>query len=374
MNEISVWAMKIDYVCDKEGSMTGLSRYAYSLYKELRRREDIRIVHVSPSRLGSLRLLGPLRKYIKSMQQKGDIVHFTSQTVFYPLIFRRYSNTVITVHDLVELSAFNSFDDNPRLRFSFIDKMINRWAMKKLSKADRLIAISKHTKKDIRRYIDYPEDRIDVVHYGVDHDKFRRLYADGLSRAALKGFSWKDGKKSILYVGSEHPRKNFMLLLKAFNELRKKIDARLIKVGEHEWKKGREEADRFIRKNGLEKHVIFAGYVGGNLPKYYNAADLFVFPSLYEGFGLPPLEAMACGCPVICSDQTSLPEVVGNGALMFNPRSKDAVRKLANKMFMVLTDDKLSEELAVKGIERAKHFTWAKCAEETIRSYKKIII
>ena len=121
---------------------------------------------------------------------------------------------------------------------------------------------------------------------------------------------------------------------------------------------------------GLEREVIFAGYVDEDeLPAWYNAADLFVYPSLYEGFGLPPLEAMACGCPVITSNTSSLPEVVGDAGIMVDPHDVDA---LADAMERVLTDESLREDMRRRGLERAKRFSWQRSAREMWDIYEEV--
>lgn len=122
--------------------------------------------------------------------------------------------------------------------------------------------------------------------------------------------------------------------------------------------------------HNLQNDVIFTGYVlDGDLPALYNAADLFVYPSLYEDFGLPPLEAIACGTPVITSNTSSLPEVVGDAGIMVDPHDVD---RLADAMYKVLTNDGLREDMIKKGLERAKMFGWEKCARETLEVYEEV--
>lgn len=141
----------------------------------------------------------------------------------------------------------------------------------------------------------------------------------------------------------------------------------MLKIGNPQWPKAREKLEKLIKELNLKEDVIFLGYVPTEeLPKFYNAADLFVYPSLYAGFGLPPLEAMACGTPVITSNLSSLPEVVGNAGIMINPYDKN---QLVKAMYKVLTDKNLRENLIKKGLERAKIFNWEKAARETLRVY-----
>ncbi|WP_243685214.1 glycosyltransferase family 4 protein [Methanosarcina barkeri] len=150
--------------------------------------------------------------------------------------------------------------------------------------------------------------------------------------------------------------------------MKKKLpDIVLLKIGTPQVPGAREKLIELIEMLGIEKEVVFVGYVSENdLTKYYNAADLFVFPSLYEGFGLPPLEAMACGTPVITSNLTSLPEVVGDSAITIDPYDVNA---FAEAMYNLLTDEKLREQMINKGLKRAQLFNWEKSAEKKRLKY-----
>jgi len=148
------------------------------------------------------------------------------------------------------------------------------------------------------------------------------------------------------------------------------VKSKLILIGSLGY--GSEEILKTVEELGLSKHVIFLGYVPDqDLIKFYNTADLFVFPSLYEGFGLPPLEAMACGCPVITSNTSSLPEVVGNAGFTLDPVDYDS---FAEAMYQILTSETLKNEMRDKSLERAKMFTWDKTASETWKVYEQVFI
>jgi glycosyltransferase involved in cell wall biosynthesis len=152
-------------------------------------------------------------------------------------------------------------------------------------------------------------------------------------------------------------------LIKAFYKLKKKLpDAKIVKVGRPGSRVGRKGLLKLIDNLELQNDITFIDYVPETeLPRYYNSADLFVFPSAYEGFGLPPLEAMACGVPVIASNAASLPEVVGGACVMKNPQDVDG---FAKAMYSVLTDDGLRENMIKKGLKRARLFSWQKTAEK----------
>nr|MQY55010.1 glycosyltransferase [Dehalococcoidia bacterium] len=183
------------------------------------------------------------------------------------------------------------------------------------------------------------------------------------------------GYPYILFVGSEHPRKNLSTLLTAFKKLKggKQFrDLKLVKVG----RAGGLEADfrgqtmKVVAALDLHREVVFTEFVPEEeLPVYYFNAECFVFPSLYEGFGFPPLEAMACGCPVVTSNTSSLPEVVGDAAIMVDPYDVDG---LTNAMREVLTNDGLREAMIEKGLAQAKKFSWDKTAEKTLEVYERL--
>ncbi len=179
-------------------------------------------------------------------------------------------------------------------------------------------------------------------------------------------------QKIVLYVGSETQRQNVPILIKAFSKLRKRIpNVKLVKIGESQSSDGREKVLKLINDLNIQNDVVFTGYISEeDMPKWYNAADVFVYPCEYAGFGLPPLEAMACGTPVITSNTTSLPEVVGDAGILINPQD---IELMVNMMYKILTDNELSEELSKKGIERSKLFNWnesAKLTQEVYNSFK----
>jgi len=269
---------------------------------------------------------------------------------------------IITVHDLIryfDLKGFVTFIHRPNLR----DRFYLNLDYKGIKKATRIIAVSQTTKNDLIRYLGIPDERISVVYEGIDHRLFlpvpHRIY----------------DTPYILFVGSEHPQKNLTGLVKAFNQLKGEPrfkELKLVKVG----KAGGQEADfrgqtmEVVSALGLVGEVIFTDFVSeADLPAYYSGAEVFVLPSLYEGFGFPVLEAMACGCPVVTSNTSSLPEVVGEAGIMVNPDDTDS---LAEAMRQVLTDSKLRKEMVRKGLEQANKFSWEKVARETLEVYNQV--
>jgi len=170
----------------------------------------------------------------------------------------------------------------------------------------------------------------------------------------------------VLFVGTLEPRKNLSLLIRALSMIKTKIP--LVMVGWRGW--GRSEWLEEIRAHGLAERVFLAGYVDeATLVSLYSGASVFVYPSLYEGFGLPILEAMACGCPVICSNVSSLPEVAGDAALLIDPQSPE---ELSHALDKVLTDSELRKQMVVRGLKRVRRFTWQETAARTLDVFARV--
>jgi len=302
----------------------------------------------------------PLRKTIgnniilsrKLRNHDFDIVHDLAQIS--PFLFRSPSKKILTIHDLTPIL----FPETYGLIHVFLQKYVLPMTLKNV---DMIITVSKNTKQDVIKYLKIPEEKITVIHNGVD-GRFKPL-------KNVNDIKEKYDIKSpfILYVGTLEPRKNIPTLIKAFYIIKNKgIKHMLVIAGGKGWKY--EAVYKTVKELNLSKSVLFLGYVPDeDLPKLYNAADLFVYPSLYEGFGLPPLEAMACGCPVITSNTSSLPEVVGDAGIMVDPYD---VVKMANVLHEVLSNEGLREDMIKKCLERARMFSWKKCAEETLKVYK----
>lgn len=287
--------------------------------------------------------------------QKLDIIHNPAQV---PTLFKIWQKSVITVHDI---TPFLYPEKHPFSR-SFVNRLFFPITLKF---ANKIIAVSENTKKDLISYFGTPENKIKVIPNGVDKS-FQLLDYEDIDKVKNK-YSLRF--PFILYVGTLEPRKNIPSLIMAFNKLKeKKITHRLVIAGKKGWKY--KDIFKIISKLNLQNDIIFTGYVSDeDLPGLYNAADLFVYPSIYEGFGLPPLEAMACGTPVITSNTSSLPEVVGNAGIMIDPLD---IESFAESMYKVISNEDLKIKMRKKGLERAKLFSWEKCAKEVMDTYQKI--
>ena len=292
---------------------------------------------------------------VKSKVKNGNVKHIVYQNLAYLLNLVDLEKTIVTCHDLIPWVYEKD-------RSPFWKANING-----LKKADRIITVSSFSKNEIINHLKYPADKIHVIPNAVDHS----IYYKNPDKTILNRLNIARDDPIILYVGSEEPRQNVDKLIKAFAKLKNKIpNAKIIKIGDSNLLGTREKLFKLINELNLQKDVIFAGSVPEKeLPQWYNAADLLVYPCDYAGFGLPPLEAMACGTPVITSNTTSLPEVVGDAGIMIDPAD---INKLSQEIYSVLTDKDLQKDMSKKGLKRASRFNWDKSASETLEIYEKM--
>jgi glycosyltransferase involved in cell wall biosynthesis len=283
-----------------------------------------------------------------------------------PIFPIRARKRLVTIHDVFHLAYFNSLTLTQKI---YAKILIN--AAVRLS--DKIITVSEFSKREIVKHTGVAERKIRVIHNGIDG---QRLHVVEKS-ASLKAVKEKYGlpEQFILFVGNVKPHKNVVRLLLAFDRMLRKgfHDYGLVIVGQRQgFITGDKEVFRILEESpSVKKRTVFSGYVADeDLPAFYNLASLFVCPSLYEGFGLPPLEAMACGCPVVVSNVASLPEVCGDAAYYVDPYS---VESIAEGIEKVLTDEDLRGELVRRGLERAKLFTWEKSAKEHMRVFGEVV-
>jgi glycosyltransferase involved in cell wall biosynthesis len=270
--------------------------------------------------------------------------------------------TVLTVHDI-------SFEYSPQFF-----RPVHRWGLKTLvprsiRRAERVLVVSQWLKESIVSLYGTPANKISVTPLAVSEHFTPQDIAS--SRAYLaRQFGIQ--QPFLLYVGNIVPGKNVEGLLRAFSQLRKKADLpqrKLVVVGPKLWGYGSLSA--LIDQMGLQNEVIFPGYIPQRiLPYFYSACDAFVFPSFSETFGLPVLEAMSCGAPVVASARGALPEVCGDAALLVNP---DSPEEIANSLYQVLHDPELSVDLRRRGRERSAAFSWETTAARTLAAYHQVM-
>ncbi len=276
-----------------------------------------------------------------------------------PYLRSKKTKTVVTIHDL----AFKFFPEHYPAGHVRRLNMFTDYAARR---ADRLIAVSNSTKKDLLKF--YPgidEKKIKVIYHGFDRDLFRGdIPAERIAEARAK---YKIGDaRYLIYVGAIQPRKNLGVLLDAFESLRKSprhAELALVIAGDLGWLYG----DIVERIKKTDNVIVTGKFETADLPPLLAGARAFVFPSLYEGFGIPLIEAMACGAPVVAADNSSLTEITGDAGILFDARKPE---ELTDALKKVLENDKLRDDLRDKGLSRAAYFSWDKCAKETLEWLK----
>ncbi len=265
--------------------------------------------------------------------------------------------TVLTVHDLAYLYFPDSYTYTYKL---FLKVFLTR----SIKIADKIIAVSNNTKSDVVKHFGVPESKIEVIYESAD--VFFKVDKSKVHEVREK---YGINKDFILGLGLISPRKNFSTLLKAFKKLlHKGVDVQLVIVGGKGWLYN--QVLKLVSDLNIGSKVVFTGYVPKeDLLYLYNCAKMFVYPSLYEGFGIPILEAMACGCPVIASNTSSIPEVCGDAAILVNPLDVD---EICERMLTLLKDVSLRESLIERGLRQASKFSWIKTAERTMELYKNV--
>jgi glycosyltransferase involved in cell wall biosynthesis len=276
--------------------------------------------------------------------KKPDVLFVPAHTI--PLVNPK--KTVVTVHDI----GFEHFPD----LYKWPDKLYHKFTIRFIKKfADQILTVSDYSKQDVSKFYKIKSDKIQVVYNGYDSYKYKVL--DESERLI------KD--KYILFIGRLEEKKNTARLVEAFINYctqEGKSELKLVLIGRPGY--GFEKIENLIKVRGFEDRVILPGWVEDDqLPVYLNQAEAFIFPSLFEGFGIPVLEAMACGCPVVCSNTTSLPEAAGEAAIMIDPRDVGAI---TDSIAKIVGNTELQEQLRTKGLDRVKDFSWHKCARETL--------
>ncbi len=265
--------------------------------------------------------------------------------------------TIVTVYDL----SFVRYPD----RFPAMQRLyLSTQTARSCRQARRVITISESSRQDVHRLYGVPLERIDVVNPGVD-EVYQPLPEDDVA-----AFRQREGLPSrfVLHVGTLQPRKNIPLLLEAFARI-PDPDLQLILVGGKGWLY--DEIFHRVEALGLGDRVRFTGYVPEqDLPLWYNAAALFVLPSVYEGFGMPVIEAMACGTPVIAARTSSIPEAAGEAAALFDPQSVD---ELADRMATVLNNPGLLDKMRELGLRQSRQFSWKRAGRETAAVYQRAL-
>jgi len=296
-------------------------------------------------------------KVLKDLQTEKADLFFAPSSYIIPAFAPKSLKTVITVHDL---AAFLF----PRT-YAAKSVLIERMTLKKaLKKAEAVLTVSENTKKDLLKKFKYPAHKIHLTPCAPS-----AFFRQPVSEKDLEGIkkTLKLPDNFILAVGTLEPRKNINTLIKSFVIIKRKYpDFKLVIVGKKGW--NYHLIEHALKHYKMEKEVIFAGYLEDHeLQKVYALAKVFVFPSLYEGFGMPPLEAMASGCPVVSSNSSSMPEVVGQGGLLID--SSNAV-KIADSVCSLLADDQVRLMMIERGRMQEQKFQWEDSAKKALEVFR----
>ncbi|MEO6036274.1 MAG: glycosyltransferase family 1 protein [Verrucomicrobiota bacterium] len=361
---------------------TGVAQYVFSLVKALSRystdhqfilfvlEEDLplfafaepfaKIIPVSENFRPPLKNILWHQTQLPALVKKHriDVLHVPS---YRRLLWRKPCALVSTIHDLAPFHVANKYDWKRMLYGRVIVKHLAR-------RQDEIIAISENTAADIGRFFGTPREKISVVYNGLEHERF---FPDSQT-TAKKRFANQHGINApfFLYLARlEHPAKNHVRLIEAFDQFKAATKSNWHLVfGGSDWN-GAEMIHEKAARSPFSKDIHSLGFVATeDLPRLYRAADVFVYPSLYEGFGLPPIEAMACGCPVISSARGSLGEVVGKAAAIIDP---EKINDMKVQLEILASDQERRDTLRVAGFHRARFFNWGKTAEETFKVYTR---
>ncbi len=337
--------MKITLIGNSFDKNSGQGVYAYScnIYENLKALScDVEKIELGvPKKISSLFFKNIIKNSLRSI---GKTCHYMVPELAFPVLFKRKS--IVTFHDIIPYII-----KERKRSFVFYFKIMCNIA----KKAEKIVAVSESTKNDLIKFLKIPEEKIAVIYEGVDYNKFYPLKKEK-----------SKGQFVVGYLGGLGKRKNVESLLQAAKILikEKKI---VFKIAG----KGHELKSLIELKNKLKlKNVEFVGFVPDDkLNEFYNSLDVFVFPSFYEGFGLPIIEAMACGTPVITSNVSSMKELAKNVGILIDPKNPSEIAEQIKKLYQ---NTSLRKELAKKGIKKAKEFTWEKTAKELLNVYEGI--
>jgi glycosyltransferase involved in cell wall biosynthesis len=353
---------------------TGIGRYTYHLLKSLSKidHENEYLLYAKKGFFNLNKRLPsfPSKNFILKVDRFGlglknalgpfDIYHSPSPEA---VVIENDAKIIVTVHDVI----FKTFPQgHTQKTLDDTDQQFKDF----VKKASKIICCSHNTASDLQKYFNVSQEKIALIYQGVDKDIFYPLdkKEDILANLILKSKGIRF--PYILFVGTIEPRKNLTNILHAFEKVhsRKQFSGKLVIIGMKGWMC--EGIDSLVRKLELRNHVAFMGYLSDHELRYfYNKTEAFVFPSFYEGFGYPILEAFCCGAPVVTSKVSSCPEVAGDAALLTNPYDPEDIAKAIS---CIVNDKALQESLRRKGLERCRQFSFHKTAQETLKVYAEV--
>ena len=347
---------------------SGVGSRAYEIAKRMQAQDEFAVSLTNLAELPVRKLPGFLGSksvaWIRVARSipKSDIYDLSNQTLSF--IAKHRHPSIVTVHDLIELT-------NPQdIRAS----LVNRYLLSGITHANRIVTVSEYTKRSVSEHYGISPSRIAVIPNGVSAsympiENFTETIA---YKQLVQDYAIHSRTPLIMHVGSEHPRKNLKTVLKTIAILKKQYpEILLLKIGEPGLRSGRANTLHLIDQLNLRNNVKFLGSIPlDRINELYTIADALLFPSKLEGFGLPPLEAMAAGCPVVCSNATALPEVVGDGGLMHDADNAEA---FAASIRHILTNTEFRNNLIERGKKRSTLFSWDIAARDMVKIYRELL-
>lgn len=339
---------------------TGIGNYAFGIFEQLRKK-GVEMVYLGRKGKNSIdyginlpvmkKSLNNLYYFPKKIPEGFKLYHASNQLLSKISLYRK--PCIVSVMDVIPKTDSKEYNS--------IMSFLWRQSMKYLPKAEKILAISGYTKKQVEKHYGVLEKKIDVTYLACSKE-----FKERSMKKSKKVFGFGE-EKLLLNVGSEEERKDIDSLLNSFAKVLEDFpDAKLVRVG-----RPLEKNLNRIRKLGLEDRVkYFHGISEKKLALLYNSADVFVFPSYNEGFGLPLLEAMNSGVPVIACNATSVPEVVGSAGILVKPKDVNGYAKAVEE---VLESKRIWNEMKKKGLRQAKKFSWKKCAAQTLKAYEEVL-
>lgn len=295
--------------------------------------------------------------YLPMFLRKNPVDIFHTQYIA-PFWISKKVKLILTIHDI----SFNFFPEYiKKIDLFFLKTLIPR----SIQRANKIVTVSESEKKNIIDFYKIPEEKVDYAYNGVDSERFSQRYSEEEKKKICAKYDLP--RKFILYIGTLQPRKNIPILIEAL----KNLDVKLVLAGNRKAHNFDQKIDRTIEKHNLNDKVVFPGWIDEeDKVALLQSADCFVFPSVYEGFGIPVVEAMAAGIPVVCSEIPVLREIAQGAAFFCDPKNSGDFTKNIRK---VLTDENLRRNLVKKGKNITQELTWKKTAKKTLDIYKSLI-